>query len=189
MPGFFTCTAWLTVDSVFQCHPCSAVVLYEKACLKVRQATSVLWPSMLLPTPLSLPKHSIPPQPSPRLKENTHTVCQKMESDHRVREEWMLWIVWHWNYNSLSFSKRVNGSLYIHVPLLYLHDQGLILGHTFQSTQLCRHWIWSRWKDINRKWISLIVVCFHLLSAPVHIEQISKWYPGVHNIFLFFLCY
>ncbi len=68
VPGFFTCTAWLTVNRVFQCHPCSAVAQYEKGCVKVRQATSVLWPSMLLPTPLSLPKHSIPPQPSAKIK-------------------------------------------------------------------------------------------------------------------------
>lgn len=183
MPGFFTCTAWLTVDRVFQCHPCSAVAQYEKACLKVRQATSVLWPSMLLPTPLSLPEHSIPPQPSPRLKENTHRICQKMESDHRVREEWMFEIVWHWNYNSLSFSKREDRILYIHVPLLYLYDQGLILGYTFQSTQHYKHCIWSRWKDTSRKWIFMIVVWFHLLSAPVCIEQISKWSLHAHNVF------
>lgn len=30
MPGFFTCTAGLTVDGVFQCHPHSVVVQYEK---------------------------------------------------------------------------------------------------------------------------------------------------------------
>lgn len=30
MPGFFTCTAGLTVDGVFQCHPCSVVVRYKK---------------------------------------------------------------------------------------------------------------------------------------------------------------
>lgn len=30
MPGFFTCTAGLTVDGVFQCHPRSVVVRYEK---------------------------------------------------------------------------------------------------------------------------------------------------------------
>lgn len=30
MPGFFTCTAGLTVDGVFQCHPRSVVVQYEK---------------------------------------------------------------------------------------------------------------------------------------------------------------
>lgn len=108
-PGFFTCTAWLTVDRVFQCHPCSAVAQYEKGCVKVRQATSVLWPSMLLPTPLSLPKHSIPPQPSPRLKENTHRIYQRLESEHGVREEWMFEIIWHWNNNSLSLTKMVEG--------------------------------------------------------------------------------
>lgn len=140
MPGFFTCTAWLTVDRVFQCHPCSAVAQYEKGCVKVRQATSVLWPSMLLPAPLSLPKHSVPPQPSPRLKENTHRTYQRLESDHGVREEWMFEIVWHWNDNSLGFSKRRDVSLYIDVSLLYFYDQGPVLGHTFQSTRLCWHW-------------------------------------------------
>ena len=75
----------------------------KKGCVKVRQATSVLWPSMLSPTPLSLPKHSIPPQPSTRLKENTHRIYQRLESDRGVREEWMVEIVWHWNDNSPGF--------------------------------------------------------------------------------------
>ena len=159
-----------------------------KGCVKVRQATSVLWPSMLLPTPLSLPKHSIPPQPSPRLKENTQRIYQRLESDHEVRGEWMFEIIWHWSDNSLSFSKKKNtgdGSLYTDVPLLYFYDQGLILEHTFQSTQHCWCWIWSVWKDINGKWFSLTVVSLNVLFTPVCvcIEHISKWYPSMQNNF------
>lgn len=105
----------------------------------------------------------------PRLKDNTHRIYQRLESDHGVREEWMFEIIWHWNDNSPSFSKR-DGSLYIDVPLLYFYDQGLVLGHTFQSTQLCCCWIWSGWKGINRKRFSKIVTGFNLHPAPVHIE-------------------
>lgn len=76
----------------------------------------------------------------PILKENTHRLCQRLESDHEVRRR-MNEIVWHWNDNSLRFfffflKKRV-GSFYIDVPLLYFYDQGINLGHIFQSTQLC----------------------------------------------------
>lgn len=77
----------------------------------------------------------------PILKENTHRLCQRLESDHEVRRR-MNEIVWHWNDNSLRFffffflEKRV-GSFYIDVPLLYFYDQGINLGHIFQSTQLC----------------------------------------------------
>lgn len=76
----------------------------------------------------------------PILKENTHRLCQRLESDHEVRRR-MNEIVWHWNDNSLHFfffflEKRV-GSFYIDVPLLYFYDQGINLGHIFQSTQLC----------------------------------------------------
>lgn len=77
----------------------------------------------------------------PILKENTHRIYQRLESDHEVRRR-MNEIVWHWNDNSLRFffffflKKRV-GSFYIDVPLLYFYDQGINLGHIFQSTQLC----------------------------------------------------
>lgn len=94
----------------------------KKGCVKVRQATSVLWPSMLLPAPLSLPKHFIPSQPSPVLKENAHWIHQRLKSDHKTRKEWMFLFgiemitVW-------GFSKAGDGSLYIDVPLLYFYDQ------------------------------------------------------------------
>lgn len=38
----------------------------------------------------------------PVLKENTHRLCQRLESDHEVRRR-MNEIVWHWNDNSLRF--------------------------------------------------------------------------------------
>lgn len=38
----------------------------------------------------------------PILKENTHRLCQRLESDHEVRRR-MNEIVWHWNDNSLRF--------------------------------------------------------------------------------------
>lgn len=38
----------------------------------------------------------------PILKENTHRLCQRLESDHEVRRR-MNEIVWHWNDNSLHF--------------------------------------------------------------------------------------
>lgn len=77
-----------------------------------------------------------------------------------------------WNRLALKlqqaeFLKRGDRSLYIHVPLLYLYDQGFILGYTFQSTRYYKHCIWSRWKDTSRKWIFLIVVRSHLLASSV----------------------
>lgn len=38
----------------------------------------------------------------PILKENTHRIYQRLESDHEVRRR-MNEIVWHWNDNSLRF--------------------------------------------------------------------------------------
>lgn len=73
----------------------------------------------------------------PILKENTHRIYQRLESDHEVRRR-MNEIVWHWNdkWFFFLFLERV-GSFYIDVPLLYFYDQGINLGHIFQSTQLC----------------------------------------------------
>lgn len=48
---------------------------------------------MLLQTPLS-PQHFIPLQPLPMLKENTHGIYQRLESDHKAREEGMFEIIW-----------------------------------------------------------------------------------------------
>lgn len=79
------------------------------------------------------------------------------------------------------FSKRGDGSLYIDVPLLFFYDQGLVLGHTFQSTLLC--WHKCDQDERKRKRFPLVDTGFNLLCAPVHIEQISKSYLYAQKLF------
>lgn len=151
------------VDRVFQCHPCSAVARYEKR---------GVWRSDRPPQYFDLPcfcQHLYLYLNTPfhlnlrqRLKKNTHKMYQRLESNNGL-EEWIFEIVWHWNDNSRSFSKRGDGSLYIDVAILYFYDQGLVLGHTFQSSRLCWHLIWSGWKDVSR--FSLIAVWMNLLCV------------------------
>lgn len=169
MPGFFTCTAWLTVNRVFQCHPCSAVAQYEKG---------YVWRSDGPPQYFDLPcffQHLYLYLNTPSHLSLCHENKKNETTQYikgwiwlqRKRKKIIFEMLWHWNDNSPIFFKNTRRkSLYwCASSVLLTRDSSLDI----LFNQLC----FVGTSDLDERtltkiWFPLIVTRFNLLCAPGH---------------------
>lgn len=120
VPGFFTCTAGLTVDGVFQCHPRSVVVWYEKRLCEGQAAhlSALTFHAKTFSStwPLNLTLSSF------FAKRTKINAPEGFKSRNQVWKKLIFEIVWQWNGNSprLFFPKKVRTILIYMVPQYFM---------------------------------------------------------------------
>lgn len=152
----FTCTAGLAVDGVFQCHPRSVVVWYEKRLCEGRAGhlgTLTFWAKTFSCTSTF---NSTLSSFLPRKNKNPQKASN---AGHEVQMRLIFEIVWHWIDNS-SWLKKKDRTVLIYVASQYFMNSDLSLDILFnQPCFVVPNMKSMKWHE--QKLFPLIVTAFY----------------------------